>query len=217
VEHDQAVATMAAEKYVLGELENGEREEFEEHFFNCPECARDMRDLSSIVEGVRLLPSPAPKTEPSKSRVSAWLEAWQLPTRGLGLAWAAALLLVGIFAGYQVTEFRNQVHPQTVASFLLRPETRGEALPVPVEQLGSFLLLEADLPGSAGSLQWDLRQAASNRVIAHDVAAAPKPGASFKVLLPVSLLAPAEYALSVRAATAPSDKTWLFRFRIGKS
>jgi anti-sigma factor RsiW len=216
VEHNQAVANMAAEKYVLGELRGSEREEFEEHFFGCPECARDLRDLSSVAEGARLLPNPPLKNEPFKARPAAWLQGWRFPSLRFGFAWACALLVVTIFAAYQTTEFRNQIRPQAVASFLLRPETRGEPVPIPVEQIGSFLLLEADLPGSSGSLKWDLGQAGSNRVIVHDLAAAPQPGASFKVLLPASLLAPGEYALTVRQETAPSEKTWLFRFRIGE-
>jgi anti-sigma factor RsiW len=221
VEHDQAITTMAAEKYVLGELRGSEREEFEGHFFSCPECARDLRDLSSLAEGARLPPDPPLKYEAAKTRPSGWLEGWRFPSLGFGVAWAGALLIVAIFATYQVMVLRKLGRPQAIASFFLRPETRGEPVLIPVEQIGSFLLIEADLPGSSGSLQWELGQAASNRIIAHDVAAAVLPGASFKVLLSASLLAPGEYTLSVRQATAPAEKapfekTWLFKFRMGE-
>ncbi|HEX3579117.1 MAG TPA: zf-HC2 domain-containing protein [Thermoanaerobaculia bacterium] len=51
--HDNAIKTMAAERYVLGELEPAERDEFEEHFFDCTECTADVRDAAKIADGVR--------------------------------------------------------------------------------------------------------------------------------------------------------------------
>ena len=34
---------MAAERYLLGELTDAERDQFEEHFFDCSACADDVR------------------------------------------------------------------------------------------------------------------------------------------------------------------------------
>ncbi len=52
-EHQAAVESMAAERYVLGEMEPGERDAFEEHFFDCVECANDVREETKIADGVR--------------------------------------------------------------------------------------------------------------------------------------------------------------------
>jgi len=41
--HDEAVEQMAVERYLLGALDPGAQEEFEEHMFGCPECALDSR------------------------------------------------------------------------------------------------------------------------------------------------------------------------------
>jgi hypothetical protein len=46
MDHEQAVQLNAAERYFLGELTGEDREAFEEHFFACPECAQDVRDLA---------------------------------------------------------------------------------------------------------------------------------------------------------------------------
>jgi hypothetical protein len=226
MEHNQAVTDMAAEKYVLGELGNGEREQFEEHYFNCPDCAQDVRDLASLAEGARVLLNTQPMNshptlEPAQRRASRWPDAWRLPWLRLhpvaGLAWAGALLLVTMFAGYQTMQVRKLSRAQILTSFLLLPDTRGEATPISTARIGQFFLLEADLPGASGNLQWDLRRADSNRVMANDEAPAPAAGTSFKVLVPSSVLAPAEYTLTVRPATDPAKKTWLFRFRIGQT
>jgi hypothetical protein len=52
-EHLAAKESMAAERYVLDEMEPAERDAFEEHFFDCIECANDVRDESKIGAGVR--------------------------------------------------------------------------------------------------------------------------------------------------------------------
>ena len=41
--HDEAVQTLAAEKYLLEELDPSLRDEFEEHVFDCNECSLDLR------------------------------------------------------------------------------------------------------------------------------------------------------------------------------
>ena len=51
--HDDAMKMMAAERYILGELEPSERDAFEEHFFDCTICADDVRDSTKFADGVR--------------------------------------------------------------------------------------------------------------------------------------------------------------------
>ncbi len=51
-EHRAAVESMAAERYVLGEMEPAERDAFEDHFFDCAECSSDVRDETKIGAGV---------------------------------------------------------------------------------------------------------------------------------------------------------------------
>ena len=51
--HDEAIKNMAAERYILDELEPAERDAFEEHFFDCTECTADVRDAAKVAGGVR--------------------------------------------------------------------------------------------------------------------------------------------------------------------
>jgi hypothetical protein len=215
---------MAAERYVLGELQETEREQFEEHFFSCPECAQDVRDLANITAGAKEILSQARKAEPPRQRaaypsaVPAADRRWAWLRLNPGLAWAgalAAMTLVAVATGYQAAQLRGLLRPQAVASFLLRPETRGEAASIPAQRIGAFLLLEADLPGSTSELQWDIRATGSQKIIDRQTAPAPERGTSFKVLLPSSLLAPGEYTLTVGSAAAPSENPRIFRFKIG--
>lgn len=50
MEHKEAVQLQAAEKYVLGELTGAQREEYEEHYFDCAECALDVKAAVAFVE-----------------------------------------------------------------------------------------------------------------------------------------------------------------------
>jgi hypothetical protein len=56
MEHSESIETMAAERYALGEMTPEERDLFEEHFFDCRECAPSVRDAVSIGAATRLAP-----------------------------------------------------------------------------------------------------------------------------------------------------------------
>jgi anti-sigma factor RsiW len=43
MDHEDAVTTYAAERYLLGELEEADAESFEAHMFDCPVCAEQVR------------------------------------------------------------------------------------------------------------------------------------------------------------------------------
>ena len=53
MDHNEALRLHAVEKYVLGELPPSLRDEFEEHFFECQECALDVRAAAEFVDNVR--------------------------------------------------------------------------------------------------------------------------------------------------------------------
>ena len=51
--HSEALQQMAAERYLLDELTPDAREAFEEHLFDCPECALDLRAGAAFVEAAK--------------------------------------------------------------------------------------------------------------------------------------------------------------------
>jgi hypothetical protein len=85
------------ERYLLNELDSATRNEFEEHFFDCAECAFDIRAGSAFVEQTKNVlaetataPSPVP-VHPTPG----WL-AWLRPAFA-----APALALLLLVVGYQ--------------------------------------------------------------------------------------------------------------------
>jgi hypothetical protein len=53
MDHDTAIARQAAERYWHGGLSSSEREEYEEHFFSCAECAEEVRWERLFLEQAR--------------------------------------------------------------------------------------------------------------------------------------------------------------------
>lgn len=100
MDHAEATRINAAEQYLLGEMSEVEREEFELHFFECPECAESLEDAAMLVANARavfqepLAPQPAPVRERKK-----WLvfPQWNFAP----VAAAAGLAVLAILAGYQ--------------------------------------------------------------------------------------------------------------------
>ncbi len=53
MDHQSALNRSLTERYVLEELEVAEAAEFEEHFFECPTCAEDVRRASVLVANLK--------------------------------------------------------------------------------------------------------------------------------------------------------------------
>src|ERR1700680_2060316 len=81
MDHSESIRLMAAEKYLLGELSPDLREQFEEHFFDCQECALDVRAGAALVEHSKVVLSEPVAESPVRVRVPSnpgWF-AWLRP------------------------------------------------------------------------------------------------------------------------------------------
>jgi hypothetical protein len=68
MDHQQATQFMAVEKYLLQEMAPDVRDQFEEHFFDCQECATDLGATTAFMEAAqrefRLHPVAKPAVAP---------------------------------------------------------------------------------------------------------------------------------------------------------
>ncbi|MGB7467272.1 MAG: hypothetical protein WBW14_30595, partial [Candidatus Acidiferrum sp.] len=98
MDHLEAKRLHAAEKYVLGELSADQRDAYEEHYFDCAECAEDVKATLTFVtagrEVFREEPAPvAPKELAPRSRWTSWLRPMiAIP------AMAVLLLVIGYYS-----------------------------------------------------------------------------------------------------------------------
>lgn len=102
MEHSEAIRLQAAEKYLLGELPLALREEFEDHFFDCPICALDIKAAAAFADNAREVlrdqPQPDRFRQQDSAPVSTGWFGWLKPAFAMPAFAALALLLV---VGYQ--------------------------------------------------------------------------------------------------------------------
>jgi len=193
----------AAERYLLGEMSDADRERYEEHIFSCSECAEDVRSTAAFLDDVRTYVTPGAEPRPVAaatvaSRVSPAPTWYRSPV----IPWAIAASLL-IFTGYQslvlVPGLRNQLLPRGLDPVTLRPDSRG---PEPVVRSGAApdgftLAIEINDVQEGAVLEYkiatvDGRHATSGRLVA------PREGAPLLLWLPSSALEePARYELSI--------------------
>jgi hypothetical protein len=95
MDHNEAVQLQAGVKYVLGELSTVQRDEYEEHYFDCAECAVDIRALATFADTTREILRQEKEKQLAKDLVPArggWLR-WLQPAVAVP-AFAALLLII---------------------------------------------------------------------------------------------------------------------------
>ena len=117
--HPDAIRLSACEKYLLGELAAPLRDEFEEHYFQCPECARDVQSASLFAAASREALQQSPATSPVRDASPTGWFRWMRPAFALP-AFAALLLGLGYENFVAVPHWRHLAAHAT-SSDLLRP------------------------------------------------------------------------------------------------
>jgi Putative zinc-finger len=158
MDHSESIRLMASEKYLLDELTPELRDQFEEHFFDCQECALEVRAGAAFVEHSKIVLSEpvAVSTMSVPAAASVARPGWFARLRpAFALPVLAALLLV---VGYQnlVTypklkgEAAAFSRPQILASAsLINANTRGAGRTVVSARQDEPFLLFVDIPGDA--------------------------------------------------------------------
>jgi hypothetical protein len=206
MDHREAIDTLAAERYVLGDMTSGERDAYEAHFFSCPECADDVKSGALMKDGVR--EGLIDGKRMSVRRGVTWRPAVAIP-------WAAAATLA-VIAGYESVPTRSSVDsgaPIALAPVTLRPETRGQD-PIVSAGPGGAVTLAIPLHGSyQQSVSYELRSDA--RTIASAEVTSPSPGAPLLLLIPSGLLsAGGHYILVVKDPRSRDLTSEEYRFTV---
>ena len=156
--HDEAIRLKAAEKYLLGELSAEMRDQYEDHYFGCAECAQDIRTGAVFIDNARDVLIPPSVTElgakHQPARSGGWWSALLRPAFAV-----PALALLLLVAGYQNTvtipHLKNAVSQsetaQTLPSFsLISGNSRGGAPLAIVVPAGKPFSFFVDIPPNAG-------------------------------------------------------------------
>jgi Putative zinc-finger len=144
MDHTAVVREKTTERYLLNELDPEVRDEFEAHYFDCPECAQDVSAASVFVEHSKLvLAESSESSEPVSVRaavrpVHRGLFAWLRPAFA-----ASALALLLAVVGYQ-----NLVTYPRLQSELKQPQI----LPAVLVNVGTYGAGETAVPEGKGLL-----------------------------------------------------------------
>ncbi|HWR15367.1 MAG TPA: zf-HC2 domain-containing protein [Terriglobales bacterium] len=168
MDHSEAIQMQAAERYLLGELSAEQRDQFEEHFFGCMECASDIRNGAVLLDNARHVltheAAPMQTVLVPTTGTRGWL-AWLRPAWGFA---AAVVVLAGVLSYQNLVTIpslkRSTSQPQTLASFslvtagsrsggaaeILAPKDRPFGLYIDIPAKESFAYYTVDLQTESG-------------------------------------------------------------------
>jgi hypothetical protein len=116
--HDQAVSSHAVERYVLGELSDAERESFEGHYFDCPDCFHQIELDGQFLAHAREVLDP----EPEKSWLAQMLGDLRRPAPVFVSALLLCTLGIGVYQQSLISAFRA---PREEARYSLKESRAG--------------------------------------------------------------------------------------------
>jgi hypothetical protein len=224
--HSHAVASQAVERYLLRELSTEEAEEFEQHYFDCAECAMAVESGTQFIETARAefgaaMPAVArrpvaPVRKPFWTRLS---EFWAQPA--FAAPAFAALLFGGIalYQGVAVIPGMRQAFSsaRAIPAFQLAGASRGAVASVAVPANAASFALSVDIPPDVHLSRYVVALTGGNRTVFQLRAPAPAENQPLVVQVPVSGLRAGSYELVIygaKADGAPGDRIVGYPFQL---
>jgi len=209
--HDEAIEQMAAERYLLDELDPGAREEFEEHMFSCPNCALDTRAGTTFIEEAT---SQLGEIAPDQPEVKVALGSrgvrthwfWWLRPAFAAPLFAALVIVIGYQNLVTLPALRSAAsQPAIVPVAPLPGATRGSArttvvadlahgiaLPIDLSvdpALGAFVSYSVELYNPEGKLAWSGTAPAPASASSGDI--------QFSIVVPGRMLENGTYSVTI--------------------
>jgi len=224
MDHNEAIHQMMVEKYLLDELSPEAREEFEAHFFECMECAEELRTSALMIEKFKAGLAEEKAAEPTRRPERAgerpgWL-AWLRPALVLpALAVLAGVIVYQNLVSYPQLKMAANA-PQVLPWASVSVSARGANTPVITTRPGEGFLLFVNVPPDnryssyiaelrdpAGKVNWSLTIPANS-------------DDSYPVHVPAAHRAEGTYTLAVEGVNGTGEKTDVgqaaFELRVGR-
>ena len=175
MDHEIATRSQAADRYVLGEMSERERDAFEEHFFSCELCADEVRATSAFADEARAIFRERPRwPKPVRPRF-----VWRLPA----FAWAAAAAVCLVVIGYQNLAVIPELKaPHSIAPGLIFDGATRSALPALHEGEALHFQMPWDRGGPAAV---ELRR--GSQIVSSGTVQAPALNQPLEVYIPAKL------------------------------
>lgn len=206
MDHDALVRTHASERYLLGEMTELERHQFEEHYFTCAECAEEVRTGARLAAAARAVFAEEAAAPAPEAPRRAWREWLRWPVLAPSFAAACLAMVVSYQSALVIPALRQTAEPQALAPAVLHAATRGEGPDVPAVRLpaAGFVALALDVNAASPGARLGFRvQSSAGGVLHAGEAVAPPPGVPLVVLIPRQrITSPGAYEVALTDAAA---------------
>lgn len=204
MDHEEATQSQAVERYLLGELSSTAHAAFEQHFFECQECAEDLIASSQLLDGVAEelgRPRPAvPAHAPPPRRFKKRTAAGSFIRAALAAGLAAVVLISGYGEWASYRQLRGEVsllrQPSIVSAVqLLGGDSGGASIALPA---GQPIVLSLNIPAGESFSRYDCTLLGpSGRVLWSLPLPAQQARQTLSISVPEGNLSPGEYTLAV--------------------
>jgi len=206
MDHATATREGCTERYLLGEMTEAERLDFEEHFFVCRECAEDLKTTVAFLDNARkVLKTETEELAVVATAAAALRESWwrrMRPHSAFAVAAVAAVVCVAVYQALVVVPGLRRELAQAEALQAVRWEflslSRGDVPSLVVSsryrRLGLRLSRSSARPFSA--YRCELRDE-NDRTVQSAVAPPPPPGEELALVLTLTSLQPGSYVIVV--------------------
>lgn len=218
MDHNFAVENHTAERYLIGELTETERDAYEEHFFCCTACAEEIKSASEFMESARRVIQDEVKSEvyghaARHSLWGSWLN-WRSMLQPFPAMACLLLIMVGGFAGYQNFVTIPGLAEGTPA-FVIPPETavlpltqaHGEPAKAPAGKplRLRFVIPKPDNPAATfGSYQADIVTGSNVKKCSFGISS-PQAANPIDVALAAGPWAPGKYFVVIRGVSSGTE------------
>jgi len=205
MDHETAIRIQAAERYVLEEFPLEERTAFEEHFFECPECAEEVRSASIFAANA----TQTLKEERAKETAKLERGGGRQSRRFWWTLAASAALNAALLVGFGLERLSSHtteagVEPQFYPTVAVAAASRGSQSTATLPAAAKFFGVRFDLmPGQQfQSFEYQILDAKGSVRSAISLPAPAGESSELQLAVPVAPLEPGEYVLVLRGKQA---------------
>ncbi len=212
--HEQAVQEMSTERYLLDELSPEQREAFEEHMFECPECAMDVRAGNVFMtEAKTQLPELTARTAaqpaaPARAK-KPWWSVFAMPAFAAP-AFAALVAVIAFQNLATIPSLRSAARePRIIPWSTLHAGTRGTEPTIVQADRRQGAVILIDVPRGYASYAIDLNDPQGKRFWTQTVTASD--AGTLSLLIPGAGLKEGSYTLNLAGISSQGARTQLGR------
>ncbi len=216
MKHTLAHQTNTIDKYLLNEFTLEERLAFEEHMFDCPECAAKVQEEFAMLADLKsVLQEPIP--QPIANSAKAWVNwrAWFTP---MSVVPACAALALACIVGYQNTvSIPNMLEPQVLDTTPIMAATRGATTQYAIVKPGAALFaasFEVVSPSVYPSYVCEFQADGGGRTATIDCGKHPTAEFTLNLLLPSAKFPAGGYTMILRPSSDPHAELSRYSFNI---